>query len=230
MTRILSSRFALFSTLMIGFSAISAPAAASTIWTDWSGATAGAPGTATGSVGGVGVTYSGELDNFVLNGISPIWFPDSSFIGGTVDTSPSVVGDDLRLDGVPSSVNTITFASSVTDPVFAIWSLGRSTSASTFTFDATPTFQAGGPNSLFGGAPITVAGNVVSGFEGNGVVQFTGSFDSISWTNTPEFFYAFTVGLNGEAPPPPIPEPATLILVGTGSVGLLTRRWRRALS
>ena len=126
MTRILSSRFALFSTLMIGFSAISAPAAASTIWTDWSGATAGAPGTATGSVGGVGVTYSGELDNFVLNGISPIWFPDSSFIGGTVDTSPSVVGDDLRLDGVPSSVNTITFASSVTDPVFAIWSLGRS--------------------------------------------------------------------------------------------------------
>jgi hypothetical protein len=152
------------------------PAQAATTWTDWTAATNGAPGSAAGTVGGVGVSYSGQLIGSVINGQSNIWAPNSSFTGGTSTVSPSVIGDDLRLTGIGfTGPNTITFGSPVTNPLFAIWSLGAPGTAASFTFNATPTLEAGGPNSLFGGASITVNGNVVSGNEGNGVVQFHGN-------------------------------------------------------
>jgi hypothetical protein len=47
-----------------------APASAVTIWTNWATATAGAPGSAAGTLGGVGVSYAGELDAFIINGTS----------------------------------------------------------------------------------------------------------------------------------------------------------------
>ena len=200
------------------------PASAVTVWTDWTGASAGAPGSASGSVSGVGVSYSGELDNAVINGSSPIWAPDSSFVGGTVTASPSTVGDDLRLDGSFTGVNTITFDSPVENPLFAIWSLGSPGIAASFTFDATPTLQVGGPNSLFGGSSITVLGNVVSGNEGSGVVQFTGTVTSISWTNTFENFYAFTVGVNG--PVGTVAEPMSVTLLGSALAALWFLRKR----
>jgi PEP-CTERM motif len=211
-----------------------APVHAATTWTDWTSFTASSGtsgnGSAAGSVGGVGVTYSGELLGSpltVVNGTSTIWSPSTSFVGGTVTASPSVVGDDLALAGNFTGTNTITFASPVTNPLFAIWSLGSGIEAS-FTFNATPTFEAGGPNSQFGGGPIVVNGNTVSGHEGNGVVQFTGTLSSISWTDTPEFFYAFTVGVNG--PTSAVPEPMTLLLLGSGLAGLGALRFRRSRS
>jgi hypothetical protein len=203
-----------------------ASAQAATTWTDWTSATSGFPGSAAGTLDGVGVSYSGEVIGAVTNGTSTIWAPNSSFIGGTVTTSPSVVGDDIRLRGSFDGTNTIVFNSPVENPVFAIWSLGSPGIGASFAFNATPTLQAGGPNSLFGGSSITVAGDVVSGHEGNGVVQFSGTFTSISWTNTPENFYAFTVGLNG--PLGSVPEPAVLTFVGMGLAGLVwTLRKRR---
>jgi hypothetical protein len=201
-----------------------ASASASTIWTNWTEAQTGAPGFASGTVAGVTVRYNGELGGFVLNGASPIWSPNASFIGGTVDTSPSSVGDDLRLVGSAGLTNIVTFSQAVTNPVFAFWSLGQPGLQAAFMFTITPTFEAGGPNSNFGGGPIVVVGNNVLGSEGNGVVQFTGTFTQIQWTNTPENFYAFTVGVNG---PAAVPEPVSLVLVGTGVAGLLARRRAR---
>lgn len=194
-------------------------AGAATIWTDWTSASSGVPGFASGTVGGVGVFYEGELASFIVNGSTPIWNPSTSFVGGSVTDSPDAVGDDLRLIGATGLTNTITFSTPVENPVFAIWSLGRPGFMASFTFDATPVLQAGGPNSIFGGSSITVAGNAVNGFEGNGVVQFNGAVSSISWTNTPENFYAFTVGVNG-AGPSPVPEPSTALL-GVAVAGLL---------
>jgi len=197
---------------------------AATTWTDWTSATVGNPGSAAGTLNGVQVTYSGEVGGSVLNGTSNIWAPNTSFIGGTVTTSPSMVGDDIRLVGAFTGTNTLTFGTPLQNPVFAIWSLGQPGLAASFTFNATPTLQAGGPNSLFGGQTITVLGNVVSGSEGNGVVQFTGTFGSISWTNTFENFYAFTVGLNGPIGAVPEPETYAMLLAGLGLLGFAARR------
>ena len=124
----------------------------------------------------------------------------------------------ITLNGAVSGTRTLTFASPVTNPVFAIWSLGQPGLAATFTFDATPTLQAGGPNASFGGQSITVAGNTVSGLEGNGVLQFEGSFSALSWTSTREHYYGFTVGTAGTAAV--IPEPATWGLMAAGLVAL----------
>jgi hypothetical protein len=168
---------------------------------------------------------AGGTGGFVINGTSNIWAPASSYIGGTSTTSPSDEGDDLRLNGSFTGTSTITFASAVTDPLIAIWSLGQPGLAASFTFDATPTLQVGGPNSSFGGASIAVLGNVVSGSEGNGVVQFDGTFTSISFTSTFENFYAFTVGMNGN--PQEIPEPASLLLAGLGLGALAALRLRK---
>ena len=197
---------------------------AATTWTDWTSATVGNPGSAAGTLNGVQVTYSGEVGGSVLNGTSNIWAPNTSFIGGTVTTSPSIVGDDIRLVGAFTGTNTLTFGTPLENPVFAIWSLGAPGLAASFTFNATPTLEAGGPNSQFAGQTITVLGNVVSGSEGNGVVQFTGTFGSISWTNTFENFYAFTVGLNGPIGAVPEPETYAMLLAGLGLLGFMARR------
>jgi hypothetical protein len=215
------SRLAIASCLLL----VAIPALSATIWTDWTSSTNGTPGSASGALGSVTVSYAGEVIATIIDGTAAIyWQPDSTWIGGAVDTSPSTVGDTISLMGLdPTATNTITFSSPVSNPVFAFWSLGGSgPPPATFTFDATPVLQAGGPNAAFGGSSITVVGNVVSGMEGNGTVMFVGTFTSISWTNTFENFYAFTVGTAGN-----VPEPEMLALFGVAALILMVARERR---
>jgi hypothetical protein len=197
------------------------PAAAATVWTDWTSVTTGATGTVAGTLAGAGVTYNGEVGSAVTNGTTNIWAPNSSFIGGTSTDSPSSVNDVIYLIGSAPGTNTITFSSPVVNPLIAIWSLGSPVVPASFTFNQTPTFEAGGPNIAFGGGPIVVAGNVVSGREGNGVVQFSGTFSSLSWTDTFENYYGFTVGTAG-----PVPEPSEylMLVVGLVLLGTVVRR------
>jgi hypothetical protein len=120
------------------------------------------------------------------------------------------------------ATDTITFSQAVTNPVFAIRSLGQSGTNASFSFLQTPTFEAGGPSNEYNGSAITVAGNVVSGSEGNGSIEFFGTFDSITWTNpAAENWYGFTVGVQSS-----VPEPSTwaMMILGFAAIGFFAHR------
>lgn len=70
----------------------------------------------------------------------------------------------------------------------------------------------------------------MSGIEGNGVVMFSGVFSSLSFTNTREPFYAFTIG-SADTPDVPLSVPGTLALFLASLVGLhvAPRRIMRAV-
>jgi hypothetical protein len=202
-------------------------------WTDWTAFTAGnLTGTATGTADSVVVSYAGQVgSNSVVNGVggNTSWLPASTFSGGNISNGPAPNRDNITLTGgTGTGVNTITFSSPVVDPVMAIWSLGAGGAPASFVFLASEPFaiQSGGTSVEFGGSSITAAGNTVNGVEGNGTIQFSGTFSQISWTN-PQFesYYAFTVGVAGTTPSP-IPEPRTYIMIGTGllAISVLMRR------
>lgn len=226
------SRAVKFGIVLLGVSLMPA-LRAGTIWTSWTSATMGTPGSASGNLNGVTVSYNGEVNGYtVINGTSNVWSnPASSFIGGTSTTSPSTVGDVIAEDGSFAGTNTLTFSTPVVDPLIALWSLGtpRILAGITYTFMADPTFEAGGPDIYPGSMPISVNGQVVTAQEGSGVLQFNGTFSQISWTDTYENYYGFTVGGNF-APSQVTPEPGTLALFGAGFTGLalLLRRRKSA--
>lgn len=213
--------------------ALSIPGAAGSItWTTWTAHTTGNSGSATGTIGSVGVSYTGQVASFYPN--YPSWTPVSTYAGGTVSNAPSpkeIVG---LTGGSATGTATITFSQPVVDPVMAIWSLGAGGTQAEFLFTSSEPFsiQAGGPSAEYGGSSIFTGGtcpaNAVCGKEGNGTIQFSGTFTSLTWTNPAyENWYGFDAGIAGVATPT-VPEPSSLVLFGAGMLALswLVRRRR----
>ena len=191
-------------------------------WTVWSSNTSG-------TAGSVGVTFAGELSG--IDPFFPDWLPTSSFADGSVvDNAPTSANRKLVLlggGGAGAVIDTITFSTAVVNPVLSIWSLGQPGTPATFEFAQTPTLVAGGSSNYFPGNAIVVTGNTVSGVEGNGTVQFIGTFTSLSWTNPiREDYYGFTVGVMQMQAPVPEPETYALMLAGLAAVGFMARRRR----
>ena len=209
------------------------PASAATItWGTYSDVVTGSSaGSADIGFAGLGLSavYSGELLNHFTD--YPSYTPGGTFSGGTVSNAPPAANGIIQIAGGSGTrTDTITFSRAVVNPVLAIWSLGNGGSAAEFDFNQAFTIESGGSNAEYGGSTITAVGNKVFGNEGNGTIQFTGTFSSISWT-TPsyEYWYGFTVGATAAAVTP-VPEPETyaLMLAGIAAVGFMSRRRRRA--
>lgn len=203
--------------------------AATVIWTDWTNpnppaVTGSSGGSTTGTIaGGVTVSYSGELQSIST---APLWTPTTTWSNANFTNAPPQFFGAIQLFGGGTVVDTVTFSTALVNPVFAIWSLGQGGDTAAFSFinPSNPIFIVGGPNIPYGGGAIQVAGNVVSGQEANGLIQFQGTVSSISWTN-PNFenWYGFTVGEVSA-----VPELGTwaMLLLGFAGIGYMAYRRR----
>jgi hypothetical protein len=192
-------------------------------WNTWTSDSTGSM-----TVGSTPITVTFSTSNYHADVANyPSKTSASTYADGVVKNAPASSNGIMQLDGGTSALNTLSFSTPLMNPVLAIWSLGAAGITASFVFDATPVFIAGGPNAEYGGSAITVSGNTVSGAEGNGTVEFLGTYSSITWTNPQfEFWYGFNVGAQA-VPPASVPEPSTFTLLGLGCLGLFGYGWRR---
>lgn len=173
----------------------------------------------------INVGYTGSA--FALDHGSYFYDVPSSFTSATITNTPGTNGT-LEMAGGDSTVHTFTFSQAVVDPVIALYSVGQGGRPVRFVFDTSAfSITSATANGHWGGGSLIQAGNTVTGVEGNGLLQFTGSYTSISFT-TPdyEYHYGGTVG----APTVAVPEPeaAGMVLAGLMVAGALLRRRTQA--
>ena len=146
----------------------------------------------------------------------------SPYTNSLVANAPSAT-DIIALAGQTNApiTNTITFSAPVTDPIMDIVSLGQQGQSSNYDFNIPFTILSQGPGH-FGGLNNGLSnpfGNRLTGFEGNGVIQFKGTFTSISFVASPaEYWGGFNVGVAA------VPEPSAVVALGLGLTVLLRRR------
>lgn len=174
------------------------------------------------------VIYSSADYHDVIFGV-PSWAPTSTWADGTVLSNGLTQNNNvMQIFGGTSTVNTLLFSQPVIDPVLAIWSLGSVVQGqASFVFTGlSPLNIVGGPSAEYGGSPLNLSGVTVSGIEGNGSIQFLGTYSSISWTN-PQFedYYGFNVGVLDV-----VPEPSSLVLAIVSLVSVTWRISRGSLS
>lgn len=173
--------------------------------------------TVTGTIGSIGVTYTGEI-NFVSH--FNYFLPLSTYTSSTVSNAPTT-GGMIAITGNGTTTNTFTFSQPISGLILSEVSLGgyRSTS---YTFDHNFSILSCGPGAVYGGGCIQESGgNTMFAQEGDGTIGFAGTFSSLSFTTANgEYWNGFTIGLLPQSNNSPVPEPGTLVLLGTGILGL----------
>lgn len=211
------------------FAAVAAPASADmTYWTDWTSQN-GNVVNGTIAIGSnlVNVTYTGEVSFAQTSGGTDYWAPYNSTYtkAGIVDNGPAS-SDIISLTGGNATINTITFSQAVVNPVMAIMSMGQYGVAVQYDF-AQPLDVLNYGRGYWGDGTLSEqAGDVLLGYEGHGIIQFLGTYSSISFTcPTYENWHGFTVGTNSLGNPAvPAPGAIALGMFGLSLVGWVKRR------
>jgi hypothetical protein len=194
-----SPRVCVAAILLACFVIVVASPASAQSWTTWTTSLGGeVQGVIIDGSNTILVTYSGEISLLELNGVGVnFYLPTSTFTGGGV-VNPPPSGNMIAIFGTPS-VHTLTFSTPVTNPIMAIVSLGTPFTTISYNFSAPFNILNQGSEIPWGGGPTdlsNVGGTVLQGTEGDGIIQFPGTFNSISWTVTgSEYWNGFTVGI-----------------------------------
>lgn len=197
-----------------------ASAADTASWTNWSSNTSG---TFMQNGSSVTVTYSGTGLGVDHGG----YFYDvpSSFTNAAVTNTPGTNGTVIMVGGT-ADVNTFHFSQAVIDPLIDLFSVGQGGVPVSFNFLGAVSFTVGAQGGgHWGGGSLVQSGSSVTGLEGNGLLQFSGSYTDISFT-TPnyEYYYGGTVGAMSNVNAVPEPETYALMLAGLGVMGFVARR------
>lgn len=195
--------------------------AATVSWTDW---TSSAPGVVNGTldVGGtsVGVTFTGTYTFAQTTGGTNYWNPQAPYLSATVGNAPPAA-DIVALN--MGGTATITFSQAVTNPLLALVSWN----GNTVDFGVPINLLSNGAGYWGSGTPVLNAAG--TGFFGqgevHGVFELPGTYTSITFTHTSENWHGLTAGVLGLATPP-VPEPATYVLMGLGLLGVAAARRR----
>jgi hypothetical protein len=121
---------------------------------------------------------------------------------------------------------TINFSQEVVNPYMALVSVGQPNYTVTYNFEDPYNVVSSGPNVWWGVDGVySVNGTQFSGNEFNGVLQFTGTFSSISFEiANPENWHGFNFGVVRDGDTyddvTTVPEPSTMLLLTIGIVGL----------
>lgn len=192
--------------------AVPSALAGTVTWADW---TAAGSNQVSGTMGGIGVTYSGAYFFAQINNIgTDYWNPQAPYLSSTVSNAPDSQSVDIIAIGTGGTGETITFSSPVTNPILAVVSVNGPGLYFSVPFNVlSDGCGYWGCGNLFIGS-----GNLLySNGEGHGVIQFPGTFTSITIDEQgAENWRGFTVGVL----PTGVPEPSSLLLIGTGVAGL----------
>ena len=223
--RLLNLKFALLS-----LSLATAPAAFAGTVTFATIATGANTANATGTIGSVGFTFTGQNANVLTaDPFSP------SFTNQPTGTY-AYAADNAFFQFTGNGVETFVFSTPVTGLFLDEYSEGGGSTTTSYAFSSAYTILSCGPNQPYGGGcfspgGVGSTGTVLSGDEANGTLQFASPISTLTVTITNgENYNGFDLGIASSPVVSSTPEPGSLVLFGTGLVGLagaVRRRFNR---